>query len=175
MFIQGGLIPNYLLVQKLGLINSMWALILPAAINVWFMIIMRTFFQGIPDSLFESAHMDGANDLTVFFRIVVPLSIPLLATMVLFYSVFHWNSFFPALIYLNEQAKYPMQIILRNIVIQGSMSELLTSDVNTGNEMISNNNIKYAVIIVTIVPILFIYPFIQKYFVKGVTIGSLKG
>jgi putative aldouronate transport system permease protein len=123
MFFSGGLIPSYLLVQQLGLINSMWALILPGAISVWNMIIMRTFFQGIPHEMIESARIDGANELTVLARIVLPLSVPILATISMFYAVGHWNSFFPALMYLNEKAKYPVQIMLRNIVLMGQMSE----------------------------------------------------
>src|SRR5699024_7625973 len=108
MFFDGGMIPNYLVVEKLGLVNTMWAIVLPPAINVWFMIIMRTFFQAIPESLHESAYMDGANDLTVFIKIVLPLSVPVIATISLFYAVMHWNSFFPALIYLTDNVKYPV-------------------------------------------------------------------
>lgn len=176
MFFDGGMIPKYLIIEKLGLINTMWALIIPPAINVWYMIIMRTFFQAIPESLHESAYMDGANDLILFFKIVLPLSIPVLATMCLFYAVMHWNSFFPALIYLTDGAKYPVQLILRNIVIVGDMTQQSDAIGNSSSDfLVTAANIRYAVIFITILPIISVYPFIQKYFVKGIMVGSLKG
>jgi putative aldouronate transport system permease protein len=176
MFFSGGLIPMYLIVYNLGLVNTIWAIVIPHAINVWYVIIMRTFFQNIPDELHESAHMDGANDLTVFFRIVLPLSMPVLATMIMFYAVWHWNSFFPALIYLNEKRLYPVQIILRNMVIVGEMATQKEQLGNTDSDfLVTAANVKYAVIIITILPIVTIYPFLQKYFIKGVMVGSLKG
>jgi putative aldouronate transport system permease protein len=135
---------------------------------------MRTFFQGIPHEMIESARIDGANELTVLARIVLPLSVPILATISMFYAVGHWNSFFPALMYLNEKAKYPVQIMLRNIVLMGQMSEQ-TQELSGPYASVTSTNIKYAVIIIVVAPILAVYPFIQKYFVKGVMIGSLKG
>ena len=173
MFFEGGIIPLYLLIDGLGILNSMWAIVLPPAINVFYMIIMRTFFQQIPNEIHESAYMDGANDLVVFIRMIVPLSMPVFATMMLFYSVWHWNSFFPALIYLNESSKYPVQIVMRNIVVAGEMSGM---ELSGDQSRLSNigTNIKYAVIIITMLPILCVYPFIQKYFVKGMLLGSLK-
>jgi putative aldouronate transport system permease protein len=177
MFFEGGIIPNFLVVNALGMINTIWAIILPPAVSVWYMIIMRTFFQQIPNELHESGYMDGANDLQIFVRIILPLSVPLLATMVLFYSVWHWNSFFPSLLYLNEKIKYPVQIIMRNMVIQGSLmdTQSAASAANLDGANITGQNIKYAVIFITILPILVVYPFIQKYFVKGMMVGSLKG
>jgi putative aldouronate transport system permease protein len=177
MFFEGGIIPNFLIVNSLGMINTIWAIILPPAISVWYMIIMRTFFQQIPNELHESGYMDGANDLQIFVRIILPLSVPLLATMILFYSVWHWNSFFPSLLYLNEKIKYPVQIIMRNMVIQGSLmdTQSAASAANLDGANITGQNIKYAVIFITILPILVVYPFIQKYFVKGMMVGSLKG
>lgn len=174
MFVSGGLIPNYLLVQKLGMLNTMWALVLPGAISVWNMIIMRTFFQGIPNELYESAHIDGASELQSLMKITLPLSKPIMATMAMFYAVGHWNSFFSAMIYLDEKSKFPLQIILRNMVVSGEMSNQ-TQELSGVFAAVTTTNIKYAVIIVAVVPILVVYPFIQKYFVKGVMVGSLKG
>jgi putative aldouronate transport system permease protein len=174
MFFEGGIIPNYLVVNGLGMINTIWAIVIPPAISVWYMIIMRTFFQQIPNELYESAYMDGANDLTAFLKIILPLSVPVLATMVMFYAVWHWNSFFPALLYLNEKENYPVQLIMRNMVIDGTItgaeSAAASADVN-----VTGLNIKYAVIFITILPILTVYPFIQKYFIRGMMVGSLKG
>jgi putative aldouronate transport system permease protein len=174
MFFDGGMIPRYLVVNQLGLLDSIWAIVLPPAINVFYMVMMRTFFQAIPDALHESAYMDGANDWLVFRKIVIPLSGPLMATMTLFYAVWHWNSFFSALIYLNESSRYPIQMILRNIVIQGDMSAQSTEMSGVMGTLVVDQNIKYAVVIITILPILLLYPFLQKYFVKGSMIGSLK-
>jgi len=177
MFFEGGIIPNYILINGLGLINTMWAIVLPSAISVWYMIIMRTFFQQIPNEIHESGYMDGANDMQIFVRIIIPLSVPVFATMTLFYAVWHWNSFFPAMLYLNERALYPMQIIMRNIVVQGDLAGIAAAAVETsaGSINVTGLNLKYAVIYVTITPILAAYPFIQKYFVKGMMVGSLKG
>ncbi|MNY21638.1 L-arabinose transport system permease protein AraQ [compost metagenome] len=176
MFISGGLIPTYLVVQKLGLVDTMWALVLPPAISTFNMIIMKTYFEGIPMALQESAYLDGANEIQVLFKIIMPLSLPVMATMVLFYSVHHWNSFFPALIYLNDSEKFPVQVLLRNIVIAGEFSDQ-TSDIGSAssNFRVVAANYKFAVIIITILPILVVYPYLQKYFVKGAMIGALKG
>lgn len=176
MFISGGLIPTYLVVQKLGLVDTMWALVLPPAISTFNMIIMKTYFEGIPMALQESAYLDGANEIQVLFKIIMPLSLPVMATMVLFYSVHHWNSFFPALIYLNDSEKFPVQVLLRNIVIAGEFSDQ-TADIGSAssNFRVVAANYKFAVIIITILPILVVYPYLQKYFVKGAMIGALKG
>lgn len=175
MFFDGGLIPRYLVVDALGLVDTVWAILLPPAISVWYLILMRTFFQSIPDAIHESAYMDGAGEFTVLTRIVVPLSVPIFATMTLFYAVWHWNSFFPALIYLSDKSMYPVQIMLRNIVIEGDMAEqshMMGGDLGLA---VTAQNIKYAVVIVVIAPIVMLYPFLQKYFVKGIMVGSIKG
>jgi len=173
MFFSGGLIPTYLVVKSFGLLDSLWAIVLPAAISTWNMIIIRTFFQGIPQSLRESAQIDGANDVFIFLRIILPLSLPVLATMTLFYASGHWNSFFPELIYLSEKSKYPMQLILRNMLISEQMSEQYADILQQTD--IAPTTLKYAAVMLSTVPILLVYPFLQRYFVKGVMVGSLKG
>jgi len=172
MFFSGGLIPSYLIVKGLGLYNSRFALILPGAMSAWNMIIMRTSFMGLPDSLEESAKIDGAHDFTILFRIVLPLSKAVVAVMILFYAVGHWNAWFNAMIYLKDRGKYPLQLILREILVMNSTEVMLSGD-NFGSSM--DIIIRYASIIVASVPILCVYPFLQKYFVKGVMIGAVKG
>src|SRR5258706_5713795 len=175
MFFSGGLIPTFLVVgRSVGWINSPLALIIPGAIQTYNLIIMRTGFQEVPYELNEAARMDGANDCQLMWRIYIPLVKPVLAVMVLFYSVFHWNSFFPALIYLRNRELYPLQLILREILIQNSTQSMTTSASSGDMEMLSET-IKYATIVVATVPILVIYPFLQRYFVKGVLIGGIKG
>lgn len=174
MFFNGGLIPTYLLVSKLGMLDSRLALIIPAAMSAFNLIIMRTAFQGIPVSLEESAKLDGANDFTVLFRIILPLSMPVVAVMILFYGVGHWNGWFNALIYLRTRELYPLQLILREILITNSTDSMMTG-VGGGDKMPIGETIKYATIIVATLPILCLYPFLQKYFVKGVMIGAIKG
>lgn len=171
MFFDAGIISNFMVVLSLGIKNSIWAILLPPAVNVWYMIIMRTFFSDIPEELHESAYIDGANDLTVFVRIILPLSKAVLATMVVFYAVWHWNSFFPALVYLDDRLLYPMQLILRNMLLESDAgSATVSSDL-----AVMGRNIKYAAVFITVLPILVVYPFAQKYFVKGVMVGSVKG
>jgi len=175
MFFSGGLIPTFLLVgRSLGWINSPLALIIPSAIQTYNLIIMRTAFQEVPYELTEAARIDGANDFQILLRIYLPLVQPVLAVMILFYSVSNWNSYFPALIYLRDRELYPLQLILREILIQNSTSNMTTTAASGDVQMISET-IKYATIIVATVPILLIYPFLQRYFVKGVLIGSIKG
>jgi putative aldouronate transport system permease protein len=174
MFFNGGLIPTYLLIIHLGLLDSRWALILPTAMSAYNLIIMRTAFQSIPISLEESAKLDGANDFTVLFRIVLPLSMPVVAVMILFYGVGHWNSWFNALIYLRTRELYPLQLILREILITNSTDSMMTG-VGGADKMSIGETIKYSAIIVATVPILLLYPFLQRYFVKGVMIGAIKG
>ncbi|NGP46291.1 carbohydrate ABC transporter permease [Bacillaceae bacterium SIJ1] len=173
MFFSGGLIPTYLLIGDLGLLDTRWAMILPTAISAWNLIIMRTSFQGIPDSLEESARIDGANDFTIFFRIIIPLSLPVLAVITLFYAVGHWNQYFNAMIYLRDRELFPLQLILREILIENSTDGMMQGVV-AGDRFIIGETIKYATIIVATIPILFLYPFLQRFFVKGVLIGSLK-
>ncbi len=174
MFFDAGIISNYMVVRSTGIMNTMWAIVLPGSINVWYMIIMRTFFADISEELFESAKLDGANDLTIFAKMVLPLSKAVLATMVLFYAVGFWNQWLQPLIYLDDRKKFPMQLILRNIVLGADAA--LSKSMSAATDMATMGlNIKYAVIFVTILPILVIYPFVQKYFVKGVMVGSVKG
>lgn len=175
MFFSGGLIPMYLLVSNwLDMGNSLLALIIPGLISTWNLIILRTSFEGIPDGLIESARMDGAQDFTILFRIVVPLSLPVMAVMVLFYGVSHWNSWFSAMIYLRDRELFPLQLILREILIQNSTA-YMSGDASASDVEAVGESIKYATIIVATLPILAVYPFLQKYFVKGVMIGSIKG
>lgn len=173
MFFSGGLIPNYLLVSELGLLDTRWALIVPGAISTYNLIIMRTSFQGIPASLEESAKIDGANDFTILFRIILPLSLPIVSVMILFYGVSHWNAWFHALIYLRNRDLYPLQLVLREILITNS-TDGMTMGASDINKALVAEAIKYAAIIVATVPVLFLYPFLQKYFVKGVMIGAVK-
>jgi len=177
MFFSGGLIPTYLLIKKLGMINTFWAMIIPGAVAVWNIVIMRTFFQqSIPRELEEAAEMDGGSNMTILLRIVLPLSMPILAVMTLFYSVGHWNAFFNALIYLTDRSKYPLQLILREILIQSQMSDMVqVSEESLAKSIMEAESIKYAVVIVANLPIFLLYPFLQRYFVKGITIGALKG
>ena len=175
MFFSGGLIPTYLLNSKtLGMNNSLWALIIPIAINTHNLIIMRASFSGIPDSLIESAQLDGANHGTILAKIVLPLSKSILAVMTLYYAVGHWNSWFSASIYLTDRGKYPLQLVLREILIQNSSTGLAEGADNTDQYYIGET-IKYATIIVSTIPILVVYPFLQRYFVKGVMVGAVKG
>ncbi len=177
MFFNGGLIPTYLLVKDLGMINSIWALVLPNAAAVFNIIIVRTFFQSsIPEEMREAAFVDGCSNTKFFLRVVLPLSKPIIAVMVLFHVVGFWNGFFDALIYLNEESKYPLQLILRNILIQNEVGPGMMVDVESyAAKMRVTELIKYGVIMVASIPLLILYPFLQKYFVKGVMIGSIKG
>lgn len=171
MFFGGGMIPTFLLIQNLGLLDTRWAMILPAAINTFNFIIMRTNFMNIPLALIESAKIDGANDFRILFRIVVPLSKPIIAVMALYYAVDHWNDFMGPLLYLRSQELYPIQIVLRDILLSNS-TEAMGSANDTGFAI--GENIKYATIIISTLPILMVYPFIQKYFVQGALIGAIK-
>jgi len=177
MFFSGGLIPTYLIVKDLGMTNTMWALIIPNAVAVWNIIIMRTFFQqSIPFEIQESAQMDGCGNFKILLKIILPLSMPILAVMTLFYSVAHWNSFFSALIYLTERDKYPLQLFLREILIQSNMQDMIqTSEESLAKTIMEAESIKYALVIVANLPILMLYPFLQRYFVKGMVIGAIKG
>jgi len=179
MFVSGGMIPSFILVTKLHLYNSFWALILPGAIGTSNLIIMRTFFQNIPKELEESALIDGANDFQIFWKIVLPLSKAVIFTIGLYYAVSMWNSWFSALMYLKDNDKYPIPLILRQIVINSqSMQDIvLSSDSGSINESgVANiNGVKFATLTISTIPMVIIYPFVQKYFTKGIMIGSLKG
>lgn len=174
MYISGGMIPRYLIIANtLNLQNNLLALILPGAISTYNLIIMRTNFMQIPTGLEEAARIDGANDIVILFRIIIPLSIPILAVMALFYGVAHWNSWFDAMLFLRDRDKYPLQLIMREILISSSTGAMSQAGGDNAYEI--GESIKYATIIITTVPILLIYPFIQRYFVKGIMIGALKG
>lgn len=173
MYFSGGMIPDYLLVKSLHMINTRWAIMIPGMISTWNLMIMITSFRGIPESLVESARIDGAGELRTLFRIMVPLLMPTLMVMMLYYGVGYWNSWFSAKIYLQDRTKFPLQLFLREILIDNQVSEM-TAGAAIDVEDISTT-LKYATIVVSTVPILAVYPFIQKYFVKGVMIGSVKG
>ena len=170
MYFNGGLIPNFLLVKALGMYNTIWALVVQGAISTWNLIVMKTCFQAIPVSLEESARLDGANDFVILLKVFLPLSKATMAVMLLFYAVTQWSSWFNAMIYLSDRKKFPLQLIMREILIANSTSgNTMDSDV-----MFLEEVVKYATIIVSTVPVLCIYPFVQKYFMTGVMMGSVK-
>lgn len=171
MYFQGGLIPTYLNIKRLGLYDSIWSVILPVSLNTFNLIIMKTNFETIPDSLFESAELDGANDFTKIRHIVIPLSGSIIAVMVLYYGVAHWNSWFTASMYIREKSRQPLQVILREILILNETSAMSGGD----NGLNLSETIKYATIVIVMTPILMIYPLLQKYFISGVMVGAVKG
>ena len=174
MYFSGGLIPFYMTVKQLGMENSLMSLIIPSAVNTFNLIVMRTSFASLPDSLEEAAMLDGAGHITILTKIVVPLSKATFAVIALYYAVFHWNAWFNAMLFLSDHSKFPLQLILQEILIQNDTSSM-TQMVSVGDSSFIGETIKYAVIIVSVVPILCVYPFIQKYFEKGVMIGAVKG
>jgi putative aldouronate transport system permease protein len=177
MLFQGGLIPRYLLVKSVGILNTRWAMILPQAMAVWNVIIMRTYFKSnIPEELNEAAELDGCRDTMFILKVVLPLSGPIVAVMILFYAVMHWNSYFDALIFLRKANLYPLQIILRNILLLNELDPEMFDDQET-QQLLQNMKdlMKYSIIVVASAPVLAIYPFVQKYFVKGIMIGAIKG
>lgn len=173
MFFSGGLIPTYLNMKNLGLLDTRWAMILPSAISTWNLLVMRTSFAGIPAALEESARIDGANDFRILFQIFIPVSLPIMAVMTLFYGVGHWNAYMDALIYLRDKDLYPLQLVLQGILITNSTDSMMSTVADVDKGLIQET-IKYATIIVATVPILMLYPFLQRYFVKGVMLGSIK-
>jgi putative aldouronate transport system permease protein len=178
MLFHGGLIPNFVVVEKLGLLNTFWSMILPPLINPWWLLIMRNFMFSIPEELEEAAIMDGANPLTVLLRIILPLSMPVIATIGLWYAVMHWNAWFDAAIYINDSNKLPVQLILRGILEYGTGQYSDYSGLAQATEVLDPppaESLKSAMIVVTTLPILLVYPFIQRYFVKGIMLGSIKG
>lgn len=177
MLFSGGTIPNYLLIKQLGMIDTIWAMIVPGAISVYNMIIARTFIQNsIPNDLLEASQIDGCSDARYFFQIVLPLSKAIMAVLTLYYAVGHWNSYFNAFIYLSKRELYPLQIILREILIENSIdAEALMDEQMAAQKAGLADLLQYALIVVSTAPILCIYPFVQKYFIKGVMIGSVKG
>ncbi|HJC22882.1 MAG TPA: carbohydrate ABC transporter permease [Candidatus Eisenbergiella merdavium] len=177
MFFNGGMIPSYLLIRQLDMLNTVWALIIPGAIGVYYLIVARTFIRNsIPEELLEASMMDGCSDFMYYVKIVLPLSKAVIAVLVLFYGVGYWNAYFNAMIYLNDRDLYPLTIFLREILLVEQMDPATVSDPEIMAKITQMAGvIKYALIVVTMVPIMLIYPFIQKYFVKGVMIGSVKG
>ena len=180
MFLSGGLIPTYLVVKQLKMLNTVWALLLPTAMSVWNMIIARTYFQNsIPAGLEEAATIDGCSNLKLFFQIILPLSQPIIAVLILYYAVGHWNEYFNALIYLNDQNIYPLQLILRNILLLDQMFDMMDSDPEARQEMMRllqmKESMKFGIIVLSTLPVMVLYPFLQKFFVKGVMIGAIKG
>ncbi len=176
MFFGGGLIPTYLLISDLNLLDSMWAVILPGAFSVWNMIIARTYYQGIPGELIEAAEVDGANDVVTFFRILLPVCTPIIATLALWQFVGMWNSYFDAMIYLNSPEKQPLQLVLRSILIQNQPEAGMIADMqSTAARAQLAELLKYATIIVSSLPLLIMYPFFQKYFDNSIMAGSIKG
>lgn len=177
MIFSGGLIPFYMTVKQLGLVDTRWALLLPQAIAVWQLFIAKTFFQEtIPSELNEAAEIDGCSDMRFLWSMVLPLSKPIIAVLVLMYAVASWNAYFDALIFLRDSALYPLQIILRDILIQNTVDQTMMVDARTMEARQGMKDLlKFSLIVVSSLPVLIIYPFVQKYFVKGVMIGSLKG
>lgn len=176
MFFSGGLIPTYLLVGNLGLLDSMWAVILPGAFSVWNMVIARTYYRGIPGELREAADVDGANEIIYFFKILLPVCTPVIAVLALWQFVGMWNSYFDAMIYLNDSAKQPLQLVLRSILIQNQPESGMISDMqSTAQRAQLAELLKYATIIISSIPLLVMYPFFQKYFDSGIMAGAVKG
>ena len=178
MIFNGGMIPNFLLIKSLGLYNSIWAITLPGAVNAWYVMIMMTYFKSIPEALEEAAVIDGLSMTGVFIKIVLPLSSPIIATMLLFFAVAQWNNWFAPLIYFNVNEKYPVILVLRNLLFN---AQQIVEDSKLAEEMLKNQEknigegIKYSAIVLTTVPFLLVYPFAQKYFVQGMMVGSIKG
>ncbi|WP_110932054.1 carbohydrate ABC transporter permease [Paenibacillus bouchesdurhonensis] len=172
MLFSGGMIPTFLVVKSVGLIDSYWSLIIPTAINAFNLIIMRNFFQALPESLEESAKIDGANDFRILWKIMLPLALPSIATLSLFYGVNYWNTYMNAILYLNDSEKWPLQVLLRQIVIVSSGME---GDNSAVDIVPPAQTIKMAVIVVATVPMLIAYPFVQKHFTKGALLGAVKG
>jgi len=178
MFFGGGLIPAFININQLGLFNTRWAIVIPSAVSAWYIIIARTFFKSLPESLFESANIDGATDLQVLVKIVIPLSMPILSVLVLFYAISRWNEYFSAMLYLVNKDLHPLQLYLKRVLIENS-NEYMTNnpalEATNVNAVGVTEQIKYSLIIVATLPVICVYPFLQKYFVKGMMIGAIKG
>lgn len=180
MLFNGGLIPTYLVVKSLGMLDTMWAIVIPNVIGAWSILVARAFFkQTIPEELVDASQIDGASNFSIFFKVVIPLSAPIIAVMALFHGVSLWNQYFKALIYLSDESKYPLQLILREILVVGQMSADVGGEGGLGGQSLlqaiqNAELIKYAVMIVSSLPLLLIYPFVQRFFVKGILIGSVK-
>jgi putative aldouronate transport system permease protein len=172
MYFSGGLIPTYMVIKGIGLMDKMSALVLPGMVSTFLLILMMNYFRGIPDEMEESAKLDGANHYQILFKIIIPLSMPIIATLTIYYAVSYWNTFFNALMYMQSAKHYTLQIKLYNLLVN---TDILTNSTIIGANDVMPENLKGAVVIITAAPILAVYPFLQKYFIKGVTIGALKG
>lgn len=177
MYFSGGLIPVYMLITSLGLYNTRWVMVLPVLVITFNVMICRSAFEGIPNEIFESASIDGANEMTMLYRLAVPIIKPTLAVLTLYYAVFHWNNFFTALLYLGKQDMRPLQMFLRRVLIMASpeVMQKMGGTMTSGALAVSSLQVRYVSIVVSILPIVTIYPFIQRYFVKGITLGAVKG
>lgn len=176
MYFSGGMVPTYLLVRDLGMYNTIWALLIPNALSTYNLIVAKTFFENsIPEELYESARLDGCGNIPMLIKIVLPLSKAIMAVLVLYYAVAIWNAYFDALIYIKDSSMHPLQIVLRNILLLGQTEQMGTNDVGMAEKIKMAEAIKYSVIVVSSIPMLALYPFVQKYFVKGVMIGAVKG
>jgi putative aldouronate transport system permease protein len=175
MLFNGGIVPNYLLVKNLGLLNKLGALILPSMFSVFNMLVIKNYFESLPESLEESAKLDGASNLIVLFKIILPLSLPVLATIGLFYSVGYWNDYFHAMLYVNKPSLKPLQLYLRDVVLS-AMDTTYEFNLNAEEEMsLSTEGVRSATVVASMVPMILVYPWLQKYFIKGILIGSVKG
>lgn len=176
MYFNGGMIPTYLLVRSLGIYDTIWAIVIPVAIATYNFIVAKTYFENsIPHEIYESAMIDGASNVRTLMSIVLPVSSSIIAVLILFYAVDHWNSYFSALIYLRNEELYPLQIILRDILLLGQTEQMGTNEFGMGEKIKMAEAIKYSVIVVSSLPVLLLYPFVQKHFVKGVMVGAIKG
>lgn len=177
MMFSGGLIPGYLLMKSLGLLDTRWVLVLPGAVSAYNLIIMRNFLRSLPDSLEESAKIDGAKDFTVWWKIVLPLSTPVLATVALWVAVGHWNAYFDALIYITDRSKYVLPILLRRLLLENQLEMFLPGQVDTSGVVVkpTEETVKGAIIVISTLPIVMVYPFLQKHFTKGIMLGAVKG
>ena len=176
MFFSGGIIPLYLIINMVGIYDTIWAMVLPTAVSVYNLIVCRSFFDSnIPDELYDASKIDGCNDFDFFFRIAVPLSSTIIAVMILFYATSIWNSFMNALMFMGTQDKMPLQVILRNLVLSNQTSALTSSGTEVAQRMKMAEQLKYSIIVVSALPLLVAYPFVQKYFAKGVLMGAIKG
>ncbi|MBO9604478.1 MAG: carbohydrate ABC transporter permease [Paenibacillaceae bacterium] len=173
MLFSGGLIPQYILVKQLGLLNSVWSLVVPGLVSAFYLMIVKTFFEQLPEALDDAARIDGAGELRILLAVIVPLSLPIMATVSLFYAVDHWNSYFSAVLYINDATRFPMQIVLRNILL--GATDVSAEYTPLPEDAVNPIAIQMAAVVTTTVPILLVYPFIQKYFTKGVLLGSVKG
>lgn len=180
MFFSGGLIPTYLVYKQLGMTNTIWCMLIPGLISMWNTVVCRTYFtNSIPHEMEEASKIDGCGDIRLFLSIILPLSAPIIAVMVMYYAVGHWNAYFNAMIYLSKHELYPLQLFLRNILLLDTMQELLGADAESQREILRlaqlKESMKFGIIVVSALPMLMMYPFFQKYFVKGVMVGAVKG